>query len=197
VAAGCEVPDRRKLLAKRKRVVTAFMDENIDEAEYRRRLSAIDGQLQAAQPADLPAIEEAKALLADLPALWAEATGEERQRLISSMIDRVYVDIEERCIAAIAPTPGFGRLLDAAIEQDAQSMCILVGATEDVDWAEWWTWWRRGRSQLQHLHHNYRVVHPPRPEWGAFAVLWRDSSLSESKNSARKASKARELAGVA
>ena len=114
-------------------------------------------------------------MLTDLPALWAEATGEERRRLISSMIERVYVDIEFRCIAAITPTPGFRSLLQAAVEQDAQSTCVLVEANEEVDWAEWWTWWRRGRPQPQDLHH-YKVVHPPRPEWGAWAVLWREAA---------------------
>jgi len=147
-ASDGKVVDAGKLLAKRKRVVRAYLDENIDENEYRRRLSELDAQLQAAQPADLPSVEEASALLADLPALWAEATGEERQRLISSMIERVYVDIEFHCIAAITPTPAFRSLLKAAVDQDAQSTCILVEGTKEVDWAEWWTWWRRGRVEL-------------------------------------------------
>ena len=62
--------DIGRLQAKRKRVVRAFLDENISEEEYRRRLAGIDGQIQVAQPASLPTVEEAVALFNDMPALW-------------------------------------------------------------------------------------------------------------------------------
>lgn len=57
----------------------------------------------AAQPASQPSVEEAAALFSDLPALWSEATNAERQRPLAPLIDRVYVDVETRRIAAITP----------------------------------------------------------------------------------------------
>ncbi|MGB2695641.1 MAG: recombinase family protein, partial [Dehalococcoidia bacterium] len=95
--------DTAKLQSKRTRVVRAFMDGNVEEAEYRRRLGDIDAQIEAAHPASLPSVEEAAALFGDLPALWEEANSEERQRLVAPLIDRIYIDLQERLVAAIVP----------------------------------------------------------------------------------------------
>ncbi len=111
-------------------------------------MKPLDTKIRAAQPVSQPGLDDAVTLLSDLRAPWDEATSEERQRLMVPLIERIYVDVEPRCIAAITPTPPFRCLLRSAIDQDAQSICILVEATEEVDWAEWWTWWRRGRVEL-------------------------------------------------
>ncbi len=39
----------------------------------------------------------------------------------------------------------FRSLLKNALDNIAQPTCVLIEATEEVDWAQWWTWWRRGR----------------------------------------------------
>jgi hypothetical protein len=140
--------DIGRLQPERKRVVRTFLDESITEEEYRRRLVEIDSQIRTAQPVVQAGIEDAAALLSDLPALWPEATSGERQQLIAPLIERSYIDVEYRCIAAIAPTPAFRSLLKNALNHLAQPTCVLVEATDEIDWAQWWTWWRRGRRRL-------------------------------------------------
>ena len=64
-------------------------------------------------PAELPAIETAAALLRDVPKLWIEATHEERRDLVAPFVDHVYVDVDARRIAGIAPVPGRARFSSA------------------------------------------------------------------------------------
>ena len=113
-----------------------------------KKLAEIDAAIQAATPTETVSLSAAADLLSDLPRLWDAATLEERQRLIAPLIDRVYVDIDLRCIAAIDPTPAFRSLLEGAVQTIAQPTFVLIEATKDVDWAQWWTWWRRGRVEL-------------------------------------------------
>ena len=137
--------DVSKLHAKRKRVVRAFLDENIQEDEYQRRLAVIDGQVRAAQPTSLPNVQEAAGLFNDLPALWAGATNEERQRLLAPLIDRVYVDVELHQVAAITPAPAFRTLLEGALTRSRHAACLVMSPDQA---ARWWRWWRRGRIEL-------------------------------------------------
>jgi len=47
-----------------------------------------------------------------MPTLWERADTKERRRLVSPLVERLYLDIESKRIAALKPTPEF-RLLRA------------------------------------------------------------------------------------
>jgi len=147
--AECRGANLSTLLERCKKLFRAHAEgEAYTEERFNRKLADLDAQIRAAQPVSQPGIEDAAALLSDLPALWNEATSEERQRLIAPLVERAYLDVELRCIAAIVPTPAFRTLLQNALDEITQPTCVLVEATADVDWAPWWTWWRRGRVEL-------------------------------------------------
>jgi len=146
-AARGEGEDVRALMEKRRRVARAYADGAFSEGEYVVRLNDIDARIRVAQPVSQPSVEEAAVLLADLPALWTEATNEERHRLIAPLIERVYIDVESRRIAAITPAPVFRSLLEGALEETGRSACVLLPA-EVANQPDWWTWWRRGRIEL-------------------------------------------------
>ena len=105
---------------------------------------------------------EAAALFSDLGALWDEATAEEQRRLVSTLVERVYIDIESRRIGAITPAPAFRSLLEEALEQSGRSACVLLRA-ELANQPELWTWWRRGRIRVR------LPVQLP-PIWGAYTL---------------------------
>jgi len=76
---------------------------------------------------------------------------EERRKLIGPLIQLVYVDLEQKQIAAIVPEPLFQALLDHAIQKAPGVPVLLVPAAESSH-EQIWSWWRRGRVELYHEH---------------------------------------------
>jgi hypothetical protein len=96
---------------------------------------------------ELPTLEEAARLFEGIPQLWEEATPEERRKLLSPLVERVYVDLECSMIGAIVPVPGFRRLLEGAMSR-AESSAAMLLSEDDAERLEVWSWWRRGRVEL-------------------------------------------------
>ena len=148
VAAG-ERPrvDVAKLQDKRRRLARAFADGGFSESEYTTRLAEIDRTIADATPTTPVAVEDVAALFADVKQLWAEATPAERRTLIEPLIERAYIDLQEKMIGAITPVPAFATLLEHAIEQSCRSSVVLIGPDE-LERQQCWSWWRRGRIEL-------------------------------------------------
>jgi len=145
---GCKRVNVASLQDRKRRVYQIHEDGGYrSDAEYKTKLAEIDAQIRGAQPAPIARVEECLALFRDLPVLLQEATQEERSRLIAPLVERAYVDIETRRVAAITPADGFGSLLEGVLEQPDWSACFLLPA-EAANQPDWWTWWRRGRIEL-------------------------------------------------
>ena len=142
-----EGPDTKKLHEKRRRLARAYGDGAYTDAEYEERLSEIDHQLSLTTSLELPSLEEAGLLFGNIPQLWNEATPEERRKLISPLIERVYVDIDSKLIGAVKPVPAFARLLDAAMTNSESSALVLL-SEDETERLKDWSWWRRGRVEL-------------------------------------------------
>ncbi len=119
-------PSPAALQEKRRRLGRAYADGAYTDEEYNRRLAEIDCQLQQASTITNPAIEEAAKLFSDIPMLWGEATLEERRRLVNTLIEMVYVDLETKRITALKPTPSFGALLGKAIKTASDKPVFLT-----------------------------------------------------------------------
>ena len=92
------------------------------------RLADIDRQLELAGNTATPAIEEAVELFSDIPVLWNEATTDERRRLINTLVEMVYVDLETKQVAALRPTPAFRVLLGNAIDTIPEGPVELISS---------------------------------------------------------------------
>lgn len=79
---------------------------------------------------DLPTLEEAAELFQKIPALWMEATLQERRQLLNPLIERVYVDMESKLIGAMVPIATFRTVLDAAIQKIDRSDVVLLTVIE-------------------------------------------------------------------
>ena len=144
-------PDPKRLQAKRRRLSRAYAEDAYSDAEYEELLSEIDRQLSLTTPIEPPSLEEAGQLFENIPQLWSEATPEERRKLISPLIDRVYVDIDSKLVGAVKPNPAFAKLLDVArINADASALILL--SDDEADRLQVWTWWRRGRVEAYREH---------------------------------------------
>ncbi|MFQ6026960.1 MAG: recombinase family protein [Dehalococcoidia bacterium] len=140
-------PDPKELKEKRRRLSRAYAEGAYSDTEYETKLAELDALLCLTRTLELPTLEEAAQLFADLPQLWKEATPEERRKLLSPLVERVYVDLESSMIGAIVPVPAFRRLLDGAMTKAASSAALLL-SEDETERLKVWSWWRRGRVEL-------------------------------------------------
>ena len=78
----------------------------------------------------LPTIEEAAELLDDFGSILREATPEERRKLVTPLVERVYLDLNGKRIGAIRPRAGFGELLANAVGEADDSICVLLNGVK-------------------------------------------------------------------
>jgi len=142
-----EGPSVTELMEKRKRLARAYADGGFGDLEYQRRLSEIDGLITKAQSMKPANLEEAVTLFNNIPLLWSEATTEERRKLISPLIRRVYVDLEAKEVAILIPEPPFEAMMRSALES-APGAPVLLVSSEGLQNEDVWGWWRRGRVEL-------------------------------------------------
>ena len=159
------------LREKRRKLGIAYTDGHFSDREYKARLAEIDARIREASAVVPPSYVEAAELFQNIEVLWKEATGEERRRLISPLIERVYVDLDLKLVGAIVPTPAFRALLQCAV-RTSRSTAVVV-SQDELERLGVWSWWRRGRIQLPQLQTESLVVpHPIQVHWGAIAVGW-------------------------
>ena len=144
--ASTEGPSPKELKDKRRRLSRAYADGAFNDKEYEEKLAEIDVRVRLTENVELPTLEEAASLFGDIPQLWEEATPEERRKLISPIVERVYVDMESSMIGAIVPAAGFRRLLEGAM-MAAESPAAMLLSEDESDRLKVWSWWRRGRLQ--------------------------------------------------
>ncbi len=105
-----------------------FLNEAISASEYERRRAAL---LAAPTPIPPPSAstDAVLALLADIPALLAEATPAERRPLIAQLIATVYV--RRRSVLAIQPTTTAAALFNAAAARSSEwaAMALTIAGS--------------------------------------------------------------------
>ena len=106
---GCKRVDVASLQERKRRVVQIHEDGGYaNDAEYKAKLAEIDGQIRTcAAGADREGRGVPRTPQRSVGAV-EEATSDERSRLIAPLIERVYIDVETRWVAAITPAEGFG-----------------------------------------------------------------------------------------
>ena len=128
--ANYDGPNPEILRDKRRRLGKAYADGAFTDEEYNRRLAEIGHQMQQASIITTPAVEEAVELFSDIPMLWNEATLEERRRLVDTLIEKVYVDLETKCVVWLRLAPPFRALFARAIETAPDAPVLLTPSVE-------------------------------------------------------------------
>ena len=98
-------------------------------------------------------------MIEDLHELWAAACPEERRNLLLTMLDAVYVDMEEsRAIVAIKPKASFRPIFQVAATREGSGVMLLNEPPDADPEAHRCFWWRRGRPQLAEEHRQVILV---------------------------------------
>jgi len=141
--------ERAKAEDKLRRMAKAYVDGLFPDAEYRRQKRLLEMELESLVVPQANAAEEAGRLIQDLPRLWSGANLTERRKLLTAMLDAVYVDArEEKRIVAIKPKPPFRPVFQVATTKEGSGVALLSEPPEETPEARPCFWWRRGRVEL-------------------------------------------------
>jgi len=119
-------PRPETLRENRRRLGKAYTNGAFTDQEYELRLAEIDQQLELVGNVATPVIEEAIELFSDIPVLWNEATPEERRKLINTIVEMVYVNLETKQVTGLRLTPAFHALLGNAIDTIPEGPVQLI-----------------------------------------------------------------------
>ena len=108
---------RASLLGKKDRTNDLYIDGEIERRERDARVSLIHEELAKTEVFKGDAVEKAGELLEDFGSLWESANLKERNRLLRTVLQAIYVDFERREIVSILPTPAFAGPLRAMEER--------------------------------------------------------------------------------
>mgnify|MGYP007027296887 CR=1 FL=1 len=128
------------------------MDDLVPEETYVREKRSLEEKLASLVVPEVDAARQAGELLESLPVVWGEADLAERRRILTSMLEAVYVDAaEEKRIVAIKPKPAFRPVFQVATTREGSGV-VLIQQDPQPDQAEGLatpcSWWRRGRGEL-------------------------------------------------
>ncbi len=110
------IAERERVKERLRRLGKAFVDGLVDEIEYHRQKKSLEWELEALLIPEADAVKAAGRLLADIPRLWVKATLQERHRLLTTILDAVYIDMKDKkSIISVKAKPVFKDVLGLAI----------------------------------------------------------------------------------
>ena len=110
-----------------KRLGQVYLDGLVQIDEYRRQKRILEDKLSGLIVPGVDTAMEAGKLLEDLPKLWQEANMGERRKILTAMLDAVYVDTkEEKPVVAIRPKPAFRPVFEIATTREGSSVSLIT-----------------------------------------------------------------------
>ena len=108
------VKQRKQAEEKLRRLGRSYIDGIIDDGEYNIQRKLLQDNLNSLVIPEEDAALQAGELLESLGLIWNNATDEEKYRLLSGMIEAVFVDLAaSRSIVGIQPKPPFYNLFES------------------------------------------------------------------------------------
>ncbi|MEA3310172.1 MAG: recombinase family protein [Chloroflexota bacterium] len=126
--------EKQRLKRAADKLTTIFQVTEMSKREFERQYRALQLQLQALKPPELPDMEQAAELLQDFGTLWATATREEQRELAHTLLTSVYLDVDDGPVVAVEPRPEFEGLFALLREAETLPKGIqLLAAGEALD----------------------------------------------------------------
>ena len=99
---------RRETLAQKiDRARDQYLDGNLSTERYHLIKSNAEAEMDSVYIPELDDAQEAAKLLQDFNALWRAATASQRNRLLLTILEAIYVDVESRQIVGLRPRQSF------------------------------------------------------------------------------------------
>ena len=87
------------------------------DEEHDREVSQLRSELATLKLPEVDDVTKAGNMLADFAGVWALATKKERNDLVRTMFDAVYIDFQERRVHALQPKPAFAGIIRAMADR--------------------------------------------------------------------------------
>ena len=109
-----------------RRMAKAYVDGVFPDEEYHRQKRLLEMEVESLVVPEADAAEEAGKLVQDLRKLWAGANLDERRRLLTSILDAVYVDTRQtKSVVATRPKPPFRPVFRVAASREGSGIRII------------------------------------------------------------------------
>jgi len=127
-----EIMKQRKQAQERlRRLGKTYLDGVIDDGEYSIQRKLLQDNLDSLVIPEADAAVNAVEILESLGLIWQTATLEEKHKLLSGMLEAVYVDLAaSRSIVGIQPKPQFYALFEA-LKQKTEAKVTLFNPGKD------------------------------------------------------------------
>ena len=145
--------ERKRMEERLRRLREVYLEGDLPRDQYSERKRSMETQIASLIIPDVDAAKEAGRLLEDLPTLWEEADLGERRKLLTAMLEALYVDtVEERSIVALKPKPAFRALFQIATTREGSGVILykenppdqFSSPEDDLPCS----WWRLGREPV-------------------------------------------------
>ena len=145
--------ERKSVEERIRRLREVYLEGDLPRDQYTERKRSLETELASLIIPEVDAAREAGDLLEQLPTLWERADLLERRKLLTAMLEAVYIDtVEERAIVALKPKPAFRTLFQIATTREESGVILYkenppdqFPSPEDDSPC---SWWRRGRVEL-------------------------------------------------
>ena len=124
---------RRQTEERLRRLGRSYIDGVIDDGEYNVQRKLLQDALEALVIPEADAALRAGELLEGLGLVWEKATLEEKHKLLASMLDAVFIDLEaSRAIVGLQPKPPFYHLFDSLEHHPDSKVTIFREAKKET-----------------------------------------------------------------
>jgi site-specific DNA recombinase len=124
---------RKQVEEKLRRLGRSYIDGVIDDGEYNVQRKLLQNTLDSLVVPGADAAVRAGEFLEGLGMVWGEATLEERHKLLASMLDAVYIDVEaSRRIVGLQPKPPFYHLFDSLEHHPDSKVSVFREAKKET-----------------------------------------------------------------
>jgi len=124
--------ERKHITEKLRRLAKAYVDGLVEEREYNLQRKLLQDNLGALVVPEMDATIKAGELIENLGNIWKESTPEEKHKLLTIMLDAVYVDLlSSRSIVGLLPKPAFYRLFES-LKQKPDSKVTIFNPKENA-----------------------------------------------------------------
>ena len=87
------------------------------DEEHDREISQLRSELATLKLPEVDDVTKAGKMLEDFAGVWADSTKKERNDLVRTMFDAVYIDFQERRVHALQPKPAFAGVIRAMADR--------------------------------------------------------------------------------
>ena len=124
--------ERKRIEERLKRLGKAYVDGIVDDTDYTVQKILLQNALETLVIPEVDETMDAGELLDNVSEVWGKATLDERHRIVSTLLEAVYVDISSKSIVGLLPRQPFYGLFESLKKNPEAGLVILDPGDADL-----------------------------------------------------------------